>query len=289
MSAPVQIATVVNFPSGDDPVTHVVDATDGNGQALKKMLIMVKMADGTVRTAKVLGAAIQKMGGADLVIAATESSDGYTGTVPEQLAEVLGGEAPTAFAYPYGAVRDISEAAVDAVRAAGYSLACANVPEAAWRDSDPFRLPRHLVRDWDAAWELVRRADAPNLGVVLDSFHIYARKNDVKPIATIPGDRIALLVGAMPGEIVVGDSTSVSLYRVVSAALSLRPDRHIIVTEAGNFPTDLYILEGIKQLRPDLEIRAVERDVDPSTALEGAAVLACRPGAGDGRMAGSAR
>lgn len=41
-------------------------------------------------TAKVLGAAIQKMGGADLVIAATESSDGYTGTVPEQLAEVLG-------------------------------------------------------------------------------------------------------------------------------------------------------------------------------------------------------
>ena len=41
-------------------------------------------------TAKVLGAAIAKMGGADLVIGATESSDGYTGTVPEQLAEVLG-------------------------------------------------------------------------------------------------------------------------------------------------------------------------------------------------------
>ena len=41
-------------------------------------------------TAKVLGAAIQKMGGADLIIAATERSDGYTGTVPEQLAEVLG-------------------------------------------------------------------------------------------------------------------------------------------------------------------------------------------------------
>jgi len=41
-------------------------------------------------TAKVLGAAIQRMGAFDLVIAATESSDGYTGTVPEQLAEVLG-------------------------------------------------------------------------------------------------------------------------------------------------------------------------------------------------------
>jgi len=41
-------------------------------------------------TAKVLAAAIQKMDAADLIIAATESSDGYTGTVPEQIAEVLG-------------------------------------------------------------------------------------------------------------------------------------------------------------------------------------------------------
>jgi electron transfer flavoprotein beta subunit len=41
-------------------------------------------------TAKVIAAAVQKLGGADLVIAATESSDGYTGTVPEQIAEVLG-------------------------------------------------------------------------------------------------------------------------------------------------------------------------------------------------------
>jgi electron transfer flavoprotein beta subunit len=41
-------------------------------------------------TAKVLAAAVTKLGGADLIIAATESSDGYTGTVPEQMAEVLG-------------------------------------------------------------------------------------------------------------------------------------------------------------------------------------------------------
>jgi electron transfer flavoprotein beta subunit len=41
-------------------------------------------------TAKVLAGAVQRLGGADLIIAATESSDGYTGTVPEQLAEVLG-------------------------------------------------------------------------------------------------------------------------------------------------------------------------------------------------------
>jgi peptidoglycan/xylan/chitin deacetylase (PgdA/CDA1 family) len=63
----------------------------------------------------------------------------------------LTGTTPTAFAYPYGAMRDISDAAVDAVRAAGYAMACANVPDSAWRESDPWRLPRHLVRDWDGA------------------------------------------------------------------------------------------------------------------------------------------
>lgn len=41
-------------------------------------------------TAKILAAAVTRLGGADLIIAATESSDGYTGTVPEQMAEVLG-------------------------------------------------------------------------------------------------------------------------------------------------------------------------------------------------------
>ncbi len=51
---------------------------------------------------------------------------------------------------------------------------------------------RH-VHDWMQAWELVRRADKPNLGIVLDSFHICARKNPLAPIAQIPGDRIALV------------------------------------------------------------------------------------------------
>ena len=60
--------------------------------AAKGTLISDPALKGTdaLTTAKVLAAAIKKMGGADLIIAATESSDGYTGTVPEQLAEVLG-------------------------------------------------------------------------------------------------------------------------------------------------------------------------------------------------------
>jgi kynureninase len=58
------------------------------------------------------------------------------------------------------------------------------------------------------------------------------------------GDKIGLLVGAAPGQVIVGDSTSVNLYKLVMAALSLRPERSQIITDAYNFPTDIYILQG---------------------------------------------
>ena len=51
---------------------------------------------------------------------------------------------------------------------------------------------RH-VKDWTAAWEIVARADKPNLGIVLDSFHICVRGNSIAPIADLPADRIALV------------------------------------------------------------------------------------------------
>lgn len=68
------------------------------------------------------------------------------------------------------------------------------------------------------------------------------------------GDKIGRLVGAAPGETVVGDSTSVNLFKAAAAAVSLRPGRKKIVTEAGNFPTDLYVLDGLRRIRGDLEI-----------------------------------
>jgi electron transfer flavoprotein beta subunit len=60
--------------------------------AVKAVLVSDPSLQGSdaLTTAKVLAGAVQRLGGADLIIAATESSDGYTGTVPEQLAEVLG-------------------------------------------------------------------------------------------------------------------------------------------------------------------------------------------------------
>jgi kynureninase len=56
--------------------------------------------------------------------------------------------------------------------------------------------------------------------------------------------RIARLVGAAEDEVWVGDSTSIQLFKVVSAALALRPERSIIVAELGNFPGDLYVTEA---------------------------------------------
>ena len=51
---------------------------------------------------------------------------------------------------------------------------------------------RH-VKDWTAAWDIVRKADRPNLGIVLDSFHACVRGNPIAPIADLPADRIALV------------------------------------------------------------------------------------------------
>jgi kynureninase len=59
------------------------------------------------------------------------------------------------------------------------------------------------------------------------------------------GDRIARLVGAQPGEVVVADSTSVNLFKLAAASMSLKARRHKILTDDANFPTDRYVLEGL--------------------------------------------
>jgi kynureninase len=60
------------------------------------------------------------------------------------------------------------------------------------------------------------------------------------------GDKIARLIGAGPGEVVVADSTSVNLFKALAAALRLNPSRTVIVSERDNFPTDLYIAQGLR-------------------------------------------
>jgi kynureninase len=85
------------------------------------------------------------------------------------------------------------------------------------------------------------------------------------------GDSIGELIGASPGEVLVADTTSVGLFRLMTSVLRARPQRRVIVTERSNFPTDLYIAGGVADLL-GAEVRVVERTalteaLDGDTAL----------------------
>ncbi len=88
------------------------------------------------------------------------------------------------------------------------------------------------------------------------------------------GDKIARLIGAGEGEVAVADSTSINLCKLLAAALRLRPGRRVIVTEAGNFPTDIYIAQGLVDLLGQgYELRCVEPE-DIAGAIDGRAAVA---------------
>ena len=72
------------------------------------------------------------------------------------------------------------------------------------------------------------------------------------------GNTIAGLIGAPDGSVTMGDTLSVKVYQALSAALKMRPDRRVIVSDSGNFPSDLYMAEGlINQLDMGYELRIV--------------------------------
>lgn len=74
------------------------------------------------------------------------------------------------------------------------------------------------------------------------------------------GARIAPMIGAAGGQVVVTDNISVNLFKLVCAALALRPDRTEIISDIANFPSDLYVLDGISRLLPGITIKLIGRD-----------------------------
>src|SRR5580692_12410510 len=83
------------------------------------------------------------------------------------------------------------------------------------------------------------------------------------------GGKIGRLIGAPAGTVMVADSTSVNLFKLLGAALALRPDRRVILSERGNFPTDLYIAEGLSALLDrGHSLRLVEGD-EVAAAIDG--------------------
>jgi kynureninase len=90
------------------------------------------------------------------------------------------------------------------------------------------------------------------------------------------GNKIAKLIGAEPGEAVATDSTSINLYKVLSAALNIAaqdaPGRKLLVSERSNFPTDLYIAEGLCRER-GLQLLLVEPEEIAAALTADVAVL----------------
>ncbi|MBT2233073.1 kynureninase [Nonomuraea sp. NEAU-A123] len=74
-----------------------------------------------------------------------------------------------------------------------------------------------------------------------------------QPLTT--GDRLAPLIGAGPGQVVVGNTTSIAVYQTVAAAVRLRPDRRVIVSDVRNFPTDHYMIQGLAGMLGGYEVR----------------------------------
>lgn len=86
------------------------------------------------------------------------------------------------------------------------------------------------------------------------------------------GSKIAKLIGAQADEVIATDSTSINLFKLLSAAVQLRAGRHVILTEQNNFSADLYMAEAIAKLHPGLQVKYCAREdilnhIDDHTAV----------------------
>ena len=87
------------------------------------------------------------------------------------------------------------------------------------------------------------------------------------------GAKIARLIGAHPDEVLACDSTSVNLFKLLAAAVRLRPGRGVILSEPGNFPTDLYVAQGVAATLPGGALRTVPVDDLPAAIDDQTAVV----------------
>ena len=100
------------------------------------------------------------------------------------------------------------------------------------------------------------------------------------------GDRIARLIGAAQGSVATGDTLSIKVYQALAAALKLRPGRRAILSDSGNFPSDLYMAEGlIRTIGKDYELRTpAPEDLPECITDEVAAVMLTQVDYRTGRM-----
>ena len=88
------------------------------------------------------------------------------------------------------------------------------------------------------------------------------------------GDRIARLIGAAPGTVVMGDTLSIKVYQALASALEMRTGRSIVLSDTGNFPSDLYIADGLlRSLGKGYVLKTVEPEAVADAIDETVAVL----------------
>ncbi|HZB93848.1 MAG TPA: aminotransferase class V-fold PLP-dependent enzyme, partial [Stellaceae bacterium] len=121
-------------------------------------------------------------------------------------------------------------------------------PLARWRDA--FALPEGVLYFDGNSLGALPKATAPRLAELVErewgqDLVTSWNKHHWIDLPRRVGDKLARLIGAGPGEVVAADSTSVNLFKVLAAALSLNAGRAVILSERDNFPTDLYIAEGL--------------------------------------------
>ncbi|NOC91311.1 kynureninase [Ruegeria sp. HKCCD6604] len=93
-------------------------------------------------------------------------------------------------------------------------------------------------------------------------------------LPTAVGDRIGRLIGAEPGSVVTGDTLSIKVYQAVASALDLNPDRKVVLSDNGNFPSDLYMADGLlRSLGDEYELRVVDPEAVAGAITEEVAVL----------------
>ncbi|MEQ3709931.1 MAG: kynureninase [Tateyamaria sp.] len=100
------------------------------------------------------------------------------------------------------------------------------------------------------------------------------------------GDTIAGLIGAPEGSVATGDTLSIKVYQALAAALKMRPDRRVILSDSGNFPSDLYMAEGlIKTIDKGYELQTpAPEDVLEAISDEVAVVMLTQVDYRTGRM-----
>lgn len=88
------------------------------------------------------------------------------------------------------------------------------------------------------------------------------------------GDRIGRLIGAPAGSTVVGDTLSIKVYQAVASAVEMRPGRKIVLSDNGNFPSDLYMADGLlKSLKQGHELKVVDPEAVAANITEDVAAV----------------